>query len=115
MGRAVTALYYLADVDEGGYTVLPLAGQVSYRQSFDLQRWKSDQDSAGGRFCRGPVTNGTRSTPSRGKAVIWFNHGGWTNKKSARLDELDVLTTHAGCPVVKGKKWVMNHWVSVRN
>ncbi|CAI8053280.1 Prolyl 4-hydroxylase subunit alpha-1, partial [Geodia barretti] len=46
---------------------------------------------------------GARIQPSKGDAAFW-----WNLKKSG---EGDMLTRHAGCPVLVGTKWVCNKWI----
>uniref|UniRef100_A0A0K8R3I5 procollagen-proline 4-dioxygenase n=1 Tax=Ixodes ricinus TaxID=34613 RepID=A0A0K8R3I5_IXORI len=45
---------------------------------------------------------GIRLTPKKGDAAFW-----WNLKASG---EGDRLTTHAGCPVLYGSKWIANKW-----
>ena len=42
-------------------------------------------------------------TPEKGAAAFWYD------LKSDLL--LDKTTKHAGCPVIKGTKWIMNKWL----
>lgn len=49
---------------------------------------------------------GARILPSKGDAAFW-----WNLKKSG---EGDLLTRHAGCPVLVGSKWVCNKWIHER-
>ncbi|KAK7114223.1 hypothetical protein V1264_000315 [Littorina saxatilis] len=69
--RIVTFLFYLSDVDMGGYTVFPKAG-ISV-------------------------------APVKGTALFWCNVN--------PAQELQDRTLHAGCPVIKGHKWVANKWI----
>lgn len=46
---------------------------------------------------------GARVKPKKGDAVFWYN--------MLRSGEGDFRTRHAGCPVVKGWKWVSNKWL----
>ena len=47
--------------------------------------------------------------PQRGKAVMWYNHK--IDQETGWMGELDVMTWHGGCPVVKGEKWIANFWI----
>lgn len=47
--------------------------------------------------------------PSKGKAVIWYNH--FVDENTGWLGSLDEFTFHGGCPVKKGIKWIANFWV----
>ncbi|KAM7295155.1 hypothetical protein ISCGN_024660 [Ixodes scapularis] len=45
---------------------------------------------------------GVRVSPKKGDAVFWWNiKSNW---------EGDLLTWHAGCPVLYGSKWIANKW-----
>lgn len=59
------------------------------------------EPSAGGHT----VFPSTRTTlePSKGSAAFW------TNLSSCHYR--DMLTKHAGCPVLKGSKWILNKWI----
>jgi len=46
---------------------------------------------------------GARVKPKKGDAVFWHN--------MLRSGEGDFRTRHAGCPVLKGWKWVANKWI----
>lgn len=46
---------------------------------------------------------GARVMPSKGDAVFWHN--------LLQSGEGDFRTRHAGCPVLKGWKWVSNKWI----
>lgn len=46
---------------------------------------------------------GARVKPRKGNAVFWHN--------MLRSGEGDFRTRHAGCPVLKGWKWVSNKWI----
>lgn len=46
---------------------------------------------------------GARVMPSKGDAVFWHN--------LLQSGEGDYRTRHAGCPVLKGWKWVSNKWI----
>ena len=46
---------------------------------------------------------GIAATPSSGSAVFWYNLN--------RDGSLNTLSTHGGCPVLYGIKWVSNKWI----
>ncbi|XP_077984258.1 prolyl 4-hydroxylase subunit alpha-1-like [Glandiceps talaboti] len=48
------------------------------------------------------VDHGVRASPRKGDATFWYNL-----RKSG---ELDSSTTHGGCPVLLGEKWIINKW-----
>ncbi|XP_052388567.1 prolyl 4-hydroxylase subunit alpha-1-like [Carassius gibelio] len=43
--------------------------------------------------------------PKKGSAVFWFN--------LRKNGNVDLNTKHAGCPVLRGNKWVANKWIHV--
>jgi prolyl 4-hydroxylase len=49
---------------------------------------------------------GARVLPSKGDATFWYN--------LLPSGEGDLLTRHAGCPVLSGFKWVCNKWIHER-
>jgi hypothetical protein len=50
-------------------------------------------------------TQGLAVQPSRGKAIIFFNH---------RADgSVDPLAVHSGSKLVRGTKWIANYWVEL--
>lgn len=46
---------------------------------------------------------GVASQPKKGSAVFWYN--------LHRNGKIDLDTEHAGCPVLRGNKWVANKWI----
>lgn len=49
---------------------------------------------------------GARVTPSKGDASFWYN--------LLPSGKGDLMTRHAGCPVLSGLKWVCNKWIHER-
>lgn len=47
--------------------------------------------------------------PKKGTAILWYNH--FINQTDGWLGEMDLLSLHGGCDVVKGEKWVSNMWI----
>lgn len=41
--------------------------------------------------------------PTKGDAITWYN--------LYRNGYQDKLTSHGGCPVIKGSKWITNKWI----
>ncbi|XP_076451216.1 prolyl 4-hydroxylase subunit alpha-2-like [Babylonia areolata] len=76
--------FQLTDVDRGGHTVFLRAG-VSVAPS--------KQGQSG---CLWPPA-------SKGMALFWYNYS-----PAIRMER---LTLHAGCPVLKGHKWIANKWI----
>ncbi|XP_073705460.1 prolyl 4-hydroxylase subunit alpha-1-like [Garra rufa] len=46
---------------------------------------------------------GVALKPMKGSAVFWYN--------LHKNGEVDLYTEHAGCPVLRGNKWVANKWI----
>ncbi|KAF4117660.1 hypothetical protein G5714_002213 [Onychostoma macrolepis] len=46
---------------------------------------------------------GVALKPKKGSAVLWYN--------LLKNGNVDLYTEHAGCPVLKGNKWVANKWI----
>ena len=46
---------------------------------------------------------GIAAQPIKGDAVFWLN-----TKSSGKVQP---LTTHSGCPVIIGSKWITNKWI----
>ncbi|XP_071952773.1 transmembrane prolyl 4-hydroxylase-like [Antedon mediterranea] len=102
--RYATLMYYLADVDEGGETAFPIADNATTSEEVLF---------AGGYL--GDLSNHCKDAnlvvkPKKGKAVLWYNHklneDGWIGDK-------DVYSFHGGCDIIKGIKWIANHWLTV--
>ena len=53
------------------------------------------------------VDGGARIAPIKNAAVFWYN--------LLPSGDPDLLTRHAGCPVLAGTKWVMNKWFHVND
>uniref|UniRef100_A0A672RZC7 Prolyl 4-hydroxylase subunit alpha-1-like n=1 Tax=Sinocyclocheilus grahami TaxID=75366 RepID=A0A672RZC7_SINGR len=46
---------------------------------------------------------GVALKPKKGSAVFWYN--------LHKNGDVDLYTEHAGCPVLRGNKWVANKWI----
>jgi len=49
-------------------------------------------------------------TPRRGTAVMWYNHH--VDPRTGWLGDIDLMSVHGGCDVVRGEKWVANMWIT---
>ncbi|KAH9513594.1 Prolyl 4-hydroxylase, alpha polypeptide [Bulinus truncatus] len=47
---------------------------------------------------------GVAVAPRMNMALFWYNYN--------TTNELDQLTSHAGCPVLLGQKWIANKWIA---
>ncbi|XP_022313337.1 transmembrane prolyl 4-hydroxylase-like [Crassostrea virginica] len=100
--RYMTILFYLNDVEEGGETAFP----VAQNQTLDYQTMMEKELIDLYRKCE---ESPLKVAPSKGKAVIWYNH--FVDENTGWLGSLDEFTFHGGCPVKKGIKWIANFWV----
>ena len=90
--RLLTAFYYLNHVEEGGETTFPAAdGAMPPEEAMRL----TEPDARVGLAVR----------PSRGSALLFYNHG--------PDGKIDPAAVHAGSRVRTGEKWGANHWVRV--
>lgn len=64
--------------------------------------WLSDCDAGGATAFLDPGSEVT-VFPTKGSAAFWIS----MDKKGYR----DMRTSHAGCPVLKGSKWILNKWL----
>jgi prolyl 4-hydroxylase len=91
--RFITVLFYLTDVEEGGETAFPMAGDPRPLRSY------SD------------CSRGLRVRPQQGKAVIFYSLA----PAAGGSLELDEASWHAGCDVARGTKWGANFWVTLKD
>ncbi|XP_071953277.1 transmembrane prolyl 4-hydroxylase-like [Antedon mediterranea] len=102
--RYATLMYYLNDVDEGGETAFPVADNATVSEKVIR---------AGGNI--GDLSNHCTDAnlvvkPKKGKAVLWYNH---LHNKDGWVGDKDPFSYHGGCDIVKGVKWIANHWITV--
>jgi len=106
--RFITVLFYLSDVEEGGETAFPMAGDPR------------------------PVTDytdcsrGIRVAPKLGRVAIFYSlhperqqyssSSKLTQNKDGSLstEALDVSSWHSGCDVFNGTKWAANYWITLK-
>ena len=99
--RALTILFYLTDVAEGGETVFPkgkLASEYADRNHVDLE---------GSSTCPNEYRHNIVK-PRKGDALLFFS-----------LDEsslyVDTHSLHGSCPVAEGEKWGATVWVHTKS
>jgi hypothetical protein len=108
--RFITVIFYLNDVDEGGYTMFPFANSTN-RPPLDEHGkeriWvlvNGEQVYYGNPGCDG---SGLQVPPVKGTALIFYNL-----LEEHTVDALpDSYTLHAGCDVLKGEKYMANIWI----
>ena len=64
--------------------------------------WLGDTEAGGGTAYINPGNEGV-IMPERGAAAFWYDL-----KSDLTRDEASL---HAGCPVIKGNKWILNKWL----
>lgn len=92
--RFLTILFYLNDVEEGGETAFPVAGDdvsVDPNTSFQVHECTDV-----------PL----KVQPKKGRAVLFYN----LKSPLHMLGRRDLHSRHTGCPVKKGEKWIANLW-----
>ncbi|XP_033739192.1 transmembrane prolyl 4-hydroxylase-like [Pecten maximus] len=100
--RYMTVLFYLSDVEGGGETAFPLAGN----DTIDMMRVQEEQLTNLYRKCS---DSNLHVVPAKGKAIIWYNHQ--VDPDTGWLGDMDKYTFHGGCPVTMGTKWIANFWI----
>jgi hypothetical protein len=108
--RFITVIFYLNDVEEGGYTMFPFANSTNRPQLDENGKeriWvliNGEQVYYGNLGCDG---NGLQVPPVKGTALIFYNL-----LEEHTVDALpDSYTLHAGCDVLKGEKYMANIWI----
>ena len=64
--------------------------------------WFADTEGGGETAFTKHTYEGTVK-PKKGSAAFWFN--------LASCHQKDERALHAGCPVLKGSKWILNKWI----
>jgi prolyl 4-hydroxylase len=128
--RYATVLLYLNDVDGGGETHFPAAGDDASAWRFDSvdeaalafmaprhsaaqeYRWAAHDTAArgGGAAARAEAAaaardGGVRVAPRKGDALLFYNYD--------EAGVIDPRAVHAALPVTRGEKWVANFWLSL--
>jgi prolyl 4-hydroxylase len=64
-----------------------------------VMAWLGDVEGGGGTAFLHPKVEKV-AMPTRGSAAFWYN----LDRKGFR----DLRSSHGGCPVIKGSKWILN-------
>ena len=127
--RYITVLYYLNTVENGGQTVFPLSNQYYHKKRFndaeliddpieldaemekyEPLKWRMSESNLPENYCNDQTDN-LKVKAEKGKALIWFNH--LLDDETGWIGDVDIYSMHTGCPVIKGEKWIANHWILV--
>ncbi|KAM7450278.1 prolyl 4-hydroxylase [Porites harrisoni] len=105
--RMVTILYFLNDVDEGGQTAFVVADNSTLNESSLIsKRGKKGDPFNLSNYCHDA---NLVIAPKRGTAIMWYNH--FLDSEDELLGERDPYSLHGGCDVIRGTKWIANHWI----
>jgi hypothetical protein len=110
--RVATLLIYLEAPDEGGETIFPLVRHNSSNRNAQLLSREAVEPMTLNMWNAGACTLAPedspwlRVRPKKGSAVLFY---------SLHPDNtLDALSVHGSCPVLKGKKTVLQQWLSTK-
>jgi hypothetical protein len=104
VARPATLITYLADTEEGGDTLFP-NGRRQCGTGFHKHPKTGEKLYGAAVCCQTPEDDppGTvRVRPKKGRAVLFFSH--------LPHGEIDKKSTHVGCPVIRGEKWIAQRW-----
>ncbi|EDQ92299.1 uncharacterized protein MONBRDRAFT_4738 [Monosiga brevicollis MX1] len=104
--RDITALYYLTTVQTGGGTAFQNVS-AEMGDLLDSTRKQPCFDSTHHAEASEPQDHGAIVPAVAGRAVIFYN----TRKDG----QMDTAAYHAGCQIIKGEKWIANHWLTLRH
>jgi prolyl 4-hydroxylase len=105
VGRPATFITYLDDVEEGGHTLFPI-GRNDCTAIWRKNPNTGEQVYGAKLCCDSPELDApetVRVRPKKGRGVLFFSH-----KPDGSVNG---LSTHIGCPVNKGEKWIAQRWL----
>lgn len=98
--RYITILLFLNNVTEGGETAFPVA---DHEDLFAGKNFSSN-------LSRSCEKASLVVKPVKGSALFWYNNE--LDEESGKMGEVDMLSLHGGCDVIKGEKWIANLWIN---
>jgi len=104
VSRPTTMITYLSDTEEGGFTLFPV-DRTDCAGGWRKHPVTGEEVYGAAACCSTPELDTNRTVrvyPRKGRSVIFYSHhpDGSVNARS----------THIGCPVVKGEKWIAQRW-----
>ncbi|XP_071846545.1 transmembrane prolyl 4-hydroxylase-like isoform X2 [Apostichopus japonicus] len=108
--RFMTVLYYLTEPERGGQTAFPVADnetfteegidhfyRIKHHDIYDLTNHCHDSNLV--------------VEPRKGTAIMWYNHN--LDDQNEWIGDINKFSLHGGCEVIKGEKWIANHWINI--
>jgi len=104
VGRPMTILVYLSDVESGGETLFPVTDKNKAMCRAVWHEGGSDSPRTFGvkNCCDANVPGIVRISPKQGRAIMFFSHD--------VAGQVDPKSEHAACPVKAGVKWIIQRW-----
>jgi len=104
VARPVTLIVYLSNVTEGGETLFPM-DRTDCNAGWHEDPKTGERIYGAALCCKTPELDTpatVRVSPKMGRAVLFYNH--------FPDGSVDPRSTHIGCPVIQGVKWITQKW-----